>query len=149
MREDLTVTVRQTLEQAQAEARALNQEFVGTEHLLLGIIRDEAAEATRALRTGQVRPEALRSALMNALPRGKVPSVVTGQLPLSPKAQRAINDAIVRAQALREARVSTRLVLLSLLDEPETVARQTLRACGADVEHLARLLAQRPEQAEK
>src|SRR2546423_11284864 len=120
MRQNLSETLRGMLAEAQKEARLLNQDFVSTEHLLLGVVRCDSCEAARALRAAEVDVGELRAALMHVLPRGKEDPVVTGDLPLSPKAQRVINNAIVKAQSLRERHVTTRLVVLALLDEQDT-----------------------------
>jgi hypothetical protein len=82
------------------------------------------------------------------LPRGAEPPVVTGDLPLSPKAQRVINGALVKAQSLREPRVSTRLLLLSLMDDVPPAVRSALDGCGVDTDTLATQLAERPASAE-
>lgn len=149
MREELTETLRNALQIAQREARLLNQDFVGTEHLLLGMLGCGTCEAGKALEAHHVPREKLHDALMKLLPKGEQEPVVTGDLPLSPRAQRLINGSIVKAQAMRQPRVSTRFVLLSILDEPQSLARDALKACGADTEHLERTLADDPQEAEK
>jgi ATP-dependent Clp protease ATP-binding subunit ClpC len=148
MREHLSETARHVLAGAQGEARALNQEFVGSEHLLLGIAGCGDCEAARLLAQSHVDSAKVRAELLRALPKGEQPPGVTGDLPLSPKVQRIIQNALVRAQALREQTVSTRLLLLSLLDEPGTVLRSAMRAAGADCDQLLGKLAERPGQAE-
>ena len=148
MRQNLSETLRGMLAEAQKEARALNQDFVSTEHLLLGVVRCDSCEAARALRAAQVDTGELRAALARVLPRGKEEPVVTGDLPLSPKAQRVINNAIVKAESLRESRVTTRLVVLALLDEQETALRHAFREAGADMDQLTRKLAERPSPQE-
>ena len=148
MREPITEQTRHALVQAQAAARQLNQDFVGTEHMVLGILDCPESEAVRAVMGGEVTPEELRKRLLAELPRGSKPPVVTGSLPLSPKAQRAFNNALVKAETLREPRVSTRLVLLALVEEPDTDIRSAFTEAGIDLEHLARLLAKKPAQPE-
>jgi ATP-dependent Clp protease ATP-binding subunit ClpC len=64
------------LDQAQAEARALNQEFVGTEHLLLALLKSSACHAARVLRAQHVDREAVRSALMSVMPYSENAPVV-------------------------------------------------------------------------
>src|SRR5438270_7179082 len=107
MREGFTRTVRHILERAQREAREHNQEFVGTEHLFLGTIQCQECEAERILQQQHLNPNQLRSAVVRDLPMGPEAPVISGDLPLSPKAQRVINGAIVKAQALREEKIST------------------------------------------
>lgn len=147
MREALTDTFRAALASAQTSARALNQDFVSTEHLMLGLL-DTDGEAARMLRTVHAEPEKVKACLLAALPHGEKPPVVTGDLPLSPKAQRAINDAIVKAQAMRESRVSTRFLLLSLLDESKTAIHEALKKSGTDLDALQPKLAEKPASSE-
>src|SRR6185295_1755079 len=106
MRQGFTDTLRHVIASAQEGARKLNQEFVGTEHLLLGILECDSCEASRALHRNGLEPARLRAAMMRILPKGAQPPVVTGDLPITPKAQRTINSAIVKSQTLREPRVS-------------------------------------------
>jgi ATP-dependent Clp protease ATP-binding subunit ClpC len=148
MREAFTNTLRQVLDSAQREARELNQEFVGTEHLFLGILRCVECDAESILREQQLEPGQLRPIILRGLPRGAEPPVVTGDLPLSPKAQRVINGAIVKAQALRQERISTRFLLLSLLDDPQTLVREALMAQGGDVNLLRQALVEAPDDEE-
>jgi ATP-dependent Clp protease ATP-binding subunit ClpC len=153
MREAMTEQLRLALETAQAQARQLNNDFVGTEHLLLGLLAanhasDGESEAVRALRRSEISLEELRESLVKALPRHAESPVVAGQLPHSPNAKRAVNAAIVGAQAMHEPRVSTRLMLRALLEDPESEIRASLRACGADLDRLQNTVdapAQHPE----
>ena len=149
MREEFTTQLRKVLDEAQAAARSLNQEFVGTEHLTLGMLACEPCEVARAMRLNEIDVEEFRQHLLDDLPKGGEPPVVAGSLPLSPKAKRAINEAIVKAQVAQESRVSSRFVMLSLLEEPETAIRQALRDIGADVDQLQRLLAKPPAEPEE
>jgi hypothetical protein len=142
MREEFTSRLRQALDKAQEEARELNQDFVSTEHLLLGLIGSEDSEAVDGLRLAGVGLGELRQNLIDALPRGTEPPVVTGNLPLSPKAMRAINAALVKAQSANVPRVTSRLLLVSLLDDSEPAMRTAMRAVGADLDHLQRVLGQ-------
>lgn len=142
MREEFTARLRTALDRAQDEARTLNQDFVSTEHLLLGLLRTEDSEAVAGLKLANVSPAELRASLRESLPRGDEPPVVTGNLPLSPRARRAVNMALVKAQTTGALRISSRLLLLSLLDELETVSREALRDAGTDLDHLHRVLTQ-------
>jgi ATP-dependent Clp protease ATP-binding subunit ClpC len=142
MREALTDHLRRALAEAQQEARRLNQEFVGTEHLLLGLLSVGDTEALAGLTLAGVERDALRTRLTESLPHGAQPPVVTGDLPLSPNAQRAINAALVTAQSTGASHVSTRMLLVALLDECQTLVRPAMRAVGADLDHLHRVLVQ-------
>ena len=142
MREEFTSQLRVALDQAQDEARGLNQDFVSTEHLLLGLLRTDDSEAVAGLKLAGVDPGELRRHLTDALPRGAESPGVTGHLPLSPKARRAVNAALVRAQAAGSPRISSRLLLVSLLEECETASRSAMREVGTDIDHLQRVLVQ-------
>src|SRR5215510_13486186 len=123
----LSESARKVLEQAQHEARALNQEFVGTEHLFLAVLQTSGTHAQRILRAHHVDRDAVRSQLLTFLPIGENEPVVTGNLPLSPKAQRALQSALVMSRSLREPKLSTRVLLISLIDEPKTALIQAMR----------------------
>jgi ATP-dependent Clp protease ATP-binding subunit ClpC len=146
-------TLSSALRLADEEARKLGQEFVGTEHLLLGILAAKSGDAFRAL-DAETDVNQLRRILVTKLPKaGKAP-LVTGRLPLSPKAQRVINSAMSAAQSADEENVSTRFVLLGLLTDPDAAAgqalldgasppddvSQALRDSGADLDELRGLL---------
>src|SRR5580658_2576330 len=147
MHQDLTLSLRRSLDAAQAAARERCQDFVSTEHLMLGLL-DTDSDALHALRSAHAEPQSLKSALLATLPHGKPPPVVTGDLPLSPKAQRVINGAIVTAQVLRESHISTRFLLKSLLDEPQSVIRHALEKAGVDIDALVPSLAEKPSSPE-
>jgi len=148
VRQNMSETLRLALQFAQANARNLNQEFVGTEHVMLGLLDCEASESVDVLKAQSLDRRTLRSQLQSSLPRGEAPPVVVGELPLSPKSQRIINNAIVQAGSLREPSVSTRMILLALLDENGTVLREILQRAGADPDELRRLLIEKPANAE-
>jgi len=139
MRLDFTNSLSAALLHADEQARQLGQEFVGTEHLLLGIVVGKSGDAYRALEA-ETNVEQLLPALKRALPSAAEPPLVTGLLPLTPKAQRAINTAISLAQAASLPSVSTRFVLLSLLADRESAVGQLLSECGADLEALRGVL---------
>src|SRR5690242_2388488 len=100
MQPPLTQCAKSVFDQAQAEARALNQEFVGTEHLVLAVLKSHNCLASRVMRAQHVDREAVRSSLMAVMPFADNPPVISGNLPLSPKAQRAVNQAIVMSRSL-------------------------------------------------
>ena len=148
MREAFTRTLRQVMGFAQQEARERHQEFVGTEHLFLAVMRCRDCEAETALRQMGLNPEKLREAILKGLPTASEPPIISGDLPLSPKAQRIINAAIVKAQALREDRITTRFLLLSLVDEPQTLIRDVLEEARGDVNLMRQALVESPADDE-
>lgn len=139
MRLAFTDTMTAAVRRAEEEARRLGEEVVGAEHLLLGILDQKPAEAVRVLASA-VDVGQLRRLLAKTLPDAGQESTVTGRLSFSPMAQRAINSAIAQAQAAGESKVSTRFVLMGLLEEPQLAIAEALRASGADLDELVRQL---------
>lgn len=148
MREGFTRTLRQVMTFAQQEARDRRQEFVGTEHLFIAVLRCRECEAEWVLNHVGLEPAKLKDYVARQLPRGEDPPVITGDLPMSPKAQRIVNAAIVKAQTLREERISTRFLLLSLVDEAGSLIRESLENNGGDVNVLRRELVDSPHEEE-
>jgi ATP-dependent Clp protease ATP-binding subunit ClpC len=148
MRPGFTETLSAALLHADEQARRLGKDFVGTEHLLLGIITGKSGDAFKALQA-ETNIDQLLSRLSGALPKEAQQVVVTGRLPLSPKAQRAINTSISEAQAAGAAVVSTRFLLLTLLEEGETAVVEILQRSGADLDELRGMLSRPAESPEK
>lgn len=148
MQPPFTECARSIIHQAQREARDLNQEFVGTEHVALSILNVRSCEAIRILHANHVNPESVRAALLAVMPRSAEPPVISGDLPLSPKAQRAVNSSIVVAQSLRQPKISTRAVLLALMEEDASPFVTALRSAGADIDTLRQALRLPSEEPE-
>jgi len=138
MRLGFTETLSAALLHADEQARRHGQDFVGTEHLLMGILTGKEGEAFRALQA-ETEIEQLLPNLTRALPKA-TPVRVTGRLPLSPKAQRVVNAAASAAQAAAQAAVSTRFLLLALLEDAESTVGQIIADSGADLDELRGLL---------
>lgn len=148
MRLGFTETLAAALVHADEQARRFGQEFVGTEHLLLGILTGKSGDAFRSLQA-ETNVEQLLPELIDALPKGGQTPVVTGRLPISPKAQRIIDTAVSEAQAAGQKVVSTRFILLALLTEPESAVGEILSECGADLDELRGLLTRPNGNAEQ
>jgi len=144
----LTDTLTRVLAAAQNEARRLNQDFVGTEHLAMALLDADDSEAGRVLAQMNVEAGYVRNALAHALPAGKEPPVVAGRLPMSPKAQRLVTHAIVSAQAGGKSKVSTRFLLAALVAEAAGVVCEAFRRSGADGTELVKALRERDVAAE-
>jgi ATP-dependent Clp protease ATP-binding subunit ClpC len=147
MRPGFTETLSAVLLHADEEARRLGKDFVGTEHLLLGIVTGKSGDAFKALQA-EIRVDQLLSRLSGALPKDAQQVVVTGRLPLSPKAQRVINTAISEAQAAAQPVVSTRFLLLALIEDGDSALVEILQRSGADLDELRGLLSRPGEKAE-
>jgi len=142
MFERFTDAARAAVLGARGHATALDHHWIGTEHLLLGLLATDGSEAVAGLRLAGVDQAELRERLVGALPHCAENPNVTGALPLSPKAQRAVNAALTKAQGAGSPSVSSRMLLVTLLDECETAVRSALRDAGADLDHLHRVLVQ-------
>jgi ATP-dependent Clp protease ATP-binding subunit ClpA len=90
----------------------------------------------------------VKNALAHALPEGKESPVVTGRLPMSPKAQRLVTHAIVAAQAAGKAKVSTSTMLATLLAETSGVVCEAFRRSGAEGSELVKALRERDVASE-
>jgi ATP-dependent Clp protease ATP-binding subunit ClpC len=138
-----TQTLSYVFTAAQAEARRLNQDFVGTEHLALALLDRDDTEAVRVLEQMNVHAGYVRNALAHALPAGKEPPIVTGQLPMSPRVQRLVSNAAVMAQAAGKGAISTRQLLAALVEENKGIVCEAFRRSGADGAELVHALRDR------
>ena len=147
MRLGFTDTLSAALLHADEQARKFGHDFVGTEHLLMGILIGKSGDAFRSLQA-ETNVEQLLPELISALPEGGAHAEITGRLPLSPKAQRVVNTAISEAQAAGQSAVSTRFLLLALLGESDSAVGEILTDSGADLDELQGLLSRPNGNAE-
>ena len=136
---------RETLVGAQEEARSLRHGYIGTEHLLLGLLRQHDG-AAQALRAAGVSPEAARQEVLDIIGRGH--QVVRGHVPLTPRAKKVIQLSLREARQLGHMYIGTEHLLLALLREGQGVACQVLSKLGADQDTLREQLAERSGQPE-
>jgi hypothetical protein len=139
--ERYTERARQVLVVADEVARSLNHNYYGTEHLLLGVVRNEGVAAAVLAGAGVTAPE-VREAIVHFIGRGD--EGAEGALPFSPRARRALDRAPDLADLLGAKAVGPEHILLALLSEREGVAAAILRQHGVDSaavsEQLLRLL---------
>jgi ATP-dependent Clp protease ATP-binding subunit ClpC len=140
--------VRKVLEQAQIEAHTLNQEFVGTEHILLALLKAHGCLASRALRAQRIDTDAVRSDLLAIMPYSESPPQTKGTLPLSIKAQRAMNAAHVMSRAQREPKISTSVLMLAMIEQAGASFTAAVRESGGDVEAMLQSLKEKPVEPE-
>jgi ATP-dependent Clp protease ATP-binding subunit ClpC len=138
-----TETLGKIFSSTQQEARRLNQEFVGIEHLALALLDDDSSEAVRLLQQMNISTGYVRNTLAHALPQGSEPPIVTGDLPMSPKVQRLITTAICASQAAGQEKLSSRFLLSTMLSEASGVVCDSFRRNGADINELSRGLRER------
>ena len=135
---------RRVVVAAQGEARALGHDYIGTEHLLLGLISEGGGLGAKALESLGVRAEALRAAVAEIVePREQSPS---GHIPFTPRAKQVLRSALSEALRFGHNYIGTEHVLLGLIQEKDGVAAQVLADAGADLRRVraevVRLLAE-------
>src|SRR5205807_1530390 len=129
MYERFTDRARKVMQLANQEAQRLNHEYIGTEHILLGIIDEGGGVAVHVLQNLDVDLRKLRSELEKIVPSGPERVTKSGW-PQTPRAKKVIEYAIEEARALLHNHVGTEHLLLGLLREHEGVAGQVLRNLG-------------------
>ena len=117
------------------EARRLNHDYIGTEHLLLGLIKQGSGVGTHVLTNLAVDPRKIQVEIEKLVKR-RPGSVRGGELPQTPRATRAIELAILESRALNHETVETEHLLLGLLRENEGVAAQVLANLGLQEGHV-------------
>ena len=122
---------RRVLNRAQEEALRLRHAFIGTEHLLLALAREEGGTAAQALAELGVKPARLRRAVEAVVERGN--ARVAGGIELTARARRAIELAVAEAQRLRHDYVGAEHLLLGLVHEREGVAAGVLQSLGVSL----------------
>ncbi len=122
---------------AQDEARRLNYNYVGTEHLLLGLIREGTGIAAKALQNLGVDLDQVRAEIEKTLGRGTTPP--TGEIQYTPRGKKVIMElALDEARNLGHSYVGTEHLLLGLIREGECAAARLLENMGADLERVRR-----------
>ncbi len=134
---------------AQDEARDLGHDFIGTEHLLLGLLRMEDSVAARALDQLRLDEAKLRSRVNEIV--GPGPGTAHGQLSFTPRAKKVLELALRESLALRHDYIGTEHILLAIMREAEGVAARALGEQGIEEQHVRgaviALLAQGPAAA--
>jgi ATP-dependent Clp protease ATP-binding subunit ClpC len=143
--ERFTDRARRVVVRAQEEARAFNHDFIGTEHILLGLIDEGQGVAAKALESLGVSMEAVRQRVEDIVPLGQVEARI-GHIPFTPRAKKVLELSLSEAKLLGHRYIGTEHVLLGLLREGEGVAAQVLTGLGADLdgtrERVVQLLAE-------
>src|SRR4051812_17535115 len=133
MFERFTDRARQTMALANHEAQRLGHEYIGTEHILLGLVKEGTGTAARVLRDLGVEPRRLREEV-EKLFRSEPHAVRTGKLPITPVAKQALQYAVEEARALRHDYVGTEHLLLGVLRDHNVVAAVALNGLGLKME---------------
>ena len=130
--EKFSERARRVLTIAQEEARALNHNYIGTEHILLGLVREDECVAAKTLMNLGIGLSKVRSAVEFIIGRGEKQS--TGETGLTPRAKKVIELAIDEARQMGHNYIGTEHLLLGLLREGEGVASSVLDSFGITLE---------------
>jgi excisionase family DNA binding protein len=146
-----TKRVRHVMTLAQEEALRFKHNYIGTEHLLLGLIREGEGVAGQVLSNLGIEVEQVRQAVEAIIGRGE--RVILGEVGLTPRAKKVIELAVDEARRLQHRFVGTEHILLGLIREGEGIAAGVLESLGLQLEQVraetVRVLRQRqPEQEE-
>jgi Clp amino terminal domain, pathogenicity island component len=125
-----TDRARRSVQAAQSQARDHRHDFIGTEHLALGVLTEPDGLAVKAIEALGVTREQAREALIAALLPATVQEPTEGRKPLTPLARKVFDLAVRKALLLRHNYIGTEHLLLGLLEEDEGIGGRTLTGLG-------------------
>ena len=146
MFERFTDRARRVVVQAQEESRRLNHSYIGTEHLLLGLLREDEGVAAQALASLEVSLDPAREQVAEIVGRGQ--QAPSGHIPFTPRAKKVLELSLREALRLGHPYIGPEHILLGLITEGHGVAVEVLRVLGAPPERVrARVLELVPRPA--
>ena len=131
---NFTDRVRKVLQMAREEASRLHHEYVGTEHILLGLIREGEGVAAAVLQNLNVDLEEIQQKIEETVKKGKAAAAPGPDLPYTSRAKKVLELAMVEARELNHSYVGTEHLLLGLLREEKGIAAQVLTDAGVSLE---------------
>jgi ATP-dependent Clp protease ATP-binding subunit ClpC len=137
MNYNFTDRVRKVLAMAREEAIRLQHDYVGTEHILLGLIREGEGVAAAVLNNLAVDLEAIQEKVEEQVRRGKA-TIALGELPYTSRAKKVLEFAMAEARELNHSYVGTEHLLLGLLREEKGIAAEVLQSLGVTLEDARR-----------
>jgi len=132
--ERFTERARQVVVLAQEEAWILKHDYIGTEHILLGLLREEEGLAARVLESLDITVERVRAQVVRIVGPGE--EVTSGQIPFTPRSRKVLELALDEALSLGHNYIGTEHILLGLVRENEGVAARILLDFDADSEKI-------------
>jgi ATP-dependent Clp protease ATP-binding subunit ClpC len=129
MFERFTDRARRVIVLAQEEARLLNHNYIGTEHLLLGLLHDGGGTAARALESLGVTLDAARDQVREMIGEGQ--QALTGHIPFTPRAKKVLELSLREALSLGDDHIGTEHLLLGLVAEADGLGAQIVARLGA------------------
>ncbi len=140
MFERFTDRARRVVVLAQEEARLLNHNYIGTEHILLGLIHEGEGVAAKALEGLGINLEAVRSQVVEIIGQGS--QAPSGHIPFTPRAKKVLELSLREALQLGHNYIGTEHILLGLIREGEGVAAQVLQKLGAELQKVRQTVIQ-------
>src|SRR6187431_2359557 len=131
---NFTDRVRKVLQMAREEAARLHHEYVGTEHILLGLIREGEGVAAAVLTNLNVDLEDIQQKIEETVKKGKAAAAAGPELPYTSRAKKVLELAMMEARELNHSYVGTEHLLLGLLREEKGIAAQVLTDAGVTLE---------------
>ena len=131
---NFTERVRKVLAMAREEAARLHHEYVGTEHILLGLIREGEGVAAAVLNNLSVDLEEIQQKIEETVKKGKAAQAAGPDLPYTSRAKKVLELAMGEARELNHSYVGTEHLLLGLLREEKGIAAQVLTDAGVNLE---------------
>jgi ATP-dependent Clp protease ATP-binding subunit ClpC len=138
--ERFTDRARRVVVFAQEEARMLNHNYIGTEHILLGLIHEGEGVAAKALASLNISLEAVRQQVEEVIGQGQAEP--TGHIPFTPRAKKVLELSLREALQLGHNYIGTEHILLGLIREGEGVAAEVLQKLGADLNRVRQTVIQ-------
>src|ERR671931_652874 len=145
MFERFTDRARRVVVLAQEEARMLNHNYIGTEHILLGLIHEGEGVAAKALESLGIALEGVRQQVEEIIGQGQ--QAPSGHIPFTPRAKKVLELSLREALQLGHNYIGTEHILLGLIREGEGVAAQVLQKLGADLNRVRQQVIQLPREA--
>src|SRR6058998_1534543 len=131
---NFTERVRKVLAMAREEAARLHHEYVGTEHILLGLIREGEGVAATVLQNLSVELDEIQQKIEETVKKGKAAQTTGPDLPYTSRAKKVLELAMSEARELNHSYVGTEHLLLGLLREEKGIAAQVLTDAGGNLE---------------
>jgi ATP-dependent Clp protease ATP-binding subunit ClpA len=129
--ERFTDRARRVVVLAQEEARMLNHNYIGTEHILLGLIHEGEGVACQALESMGISLQAVRDQVEEIIGQGQTPAA--GHIPFTPRSKKILELSLREAHRLGHNYIGTEHILLGLIREGEGVGAQILQKLGVDL----------------
>ncbi|HUJ55372.1 MAG TPA: Clp protease N-terminal domain-containing protein [Gaiellaceae bacterium] len=134
MFERFTERARYVIVLAQDEARALKHNYIGTEHLLVGLLREQEGIGARVLESLGVTLDDVRPRVVDLVGRSDPENVTTGQIPFTPRAKKVLELSLRESLALGHDSIGTEHLLLGLLHEGNGAGARILKDASVNAE---------------